>query len=67
MNLDLAGLKASVRWKKKKLSGLVELGGVALTDQQVRLVVERGLEKGYKTLHEIPDETAKEWLALDKT
>lgn len=61
MNCDLKGLKESNRWKRD-LYGFVLLEDKKLKDEQVRLIVEKGIENGYKTLYDIPDEIAKKWL-----
>lgn len=61
MNCDLKGLRESNRWKRD-LYGLVLLEDKKLKDEQVRSIVEKGIENGYETLYDIPDEIAKQWL-----
>lgn len=61
MNLCLKGLRKSPSWKRN-LTGYISLDNVELRDCQVRLIVEKGIENGYLTLHDIPDEIARQWL-----
>ncbi len=61
MNLNLKGLRKSPSWKKN-LTDYISLGDIGLRDCQVRLIVEKGIENGYETLHDIPDEIARQWL-----
>lgn len=61
MNLNLKGLRKSPFWKRN-LTGYILLDGVKLMDCKVRLIIEKGIENGYKTLQDIPDEIARQWL-----
>ena len=60
-DLNLRGLRNSRFWKCK-LNGLIVLNGRKLTDEEARLVINKGIENGYGVLSEIPDETAEQWL-----
>lgn len=62
MDTNLQGLRQSYEWRRKKLTGYITLKGRDLSDREVRTVVEMGINKVYRTLYQIPDEEAEEWL-----
>lgn len=66
MDTNLQGLRNSREWHRKKLTGYITLEGRDLSDREVRIVVEQGINNGYRTLYQIPDEEAKKWLNVKK-
>lgn len=61
MNMCLKGFRKS-KWYKRDLSGWIELKGEKLSDTNVRLVINKGIENGYEELYDIPDELAEQWI-----
>lgn len=65
MDMCLKGFRES-KWYKKNLNGWVELKGKKLSDTEVRIVVNSGINAGYENLYEIPDELAEQWIKEQK-
>lgn len=61
MNICLQGFRNSSHYKKN-LNGFITLGDMSLNDLEVRIVINKGIEAGYKYLHDIPDKIAEKWL-----
>ena len=55
-SVDLKGLRQHA-WKKR-LHGFFSINGQALSDLEVRKLVEYGISKGYETNEDIPIEEA---------
>lgn len=54
ITVNLQGIK---KWAwRKNLNGFFNLNGEPLSDAEVRKVVEYGIDKGYETAEDIPDE-----------
>lgn len=63
MDCNLQGLRQSPHWRKN-FNGYITLEGRELSDREVRTIVTEGIKAGYKTVMQIPDEVAKQWLNL---
>jgi hypothetical protein len=62
MNCNLQGLRNSPHWRKN-LDGYIQFNdGYELRDKDVRKIVNEGIKRGFKTVMEIPDDLAKQWL-----
>lgn len=58
MNMNLKGFKANCH--NKLMGGLIIHHERHMTERETRILVNLGIEKGYKTLHDVPDELADE-------
>lgn len=65
MNCNLVGFKRNMKFTRN-WGGLLSHRGVSLNDKQARKVVDYGIEHGYKTAFDIPDEEVDEVLGWKK-
>lgn len=64
LHTNLQGLK---KWAwRKNLRGYFILNGRELTDKEVRMIVEYGISKGYRTEGDIPDDEVLQVLGWEK-
>ena len=64
LHTNLQGLK-KLAWRKN-LRGYFILNGRELTDKEVRMIVEYGISKGYRTEGDIPVDEALQVLGWEK-
>lgn len=64
MRGDLDYMTRTREWRNKNYSlwGAFSINGKRLNDAEVRHVVTRALEYGFKTVSEIPDNMALQWI-----
>lgn len=65
MNCDLAGFKRNFK-NTRDWGGLFSHNGVNLNNEQARKLVDYGIEHGYRTAFDIPDEEVEEVLGWKK-
>lgn len=59
MKIDLEGFKRNC-FDRYPVDGLIIVDGRAMTDSETRILVNYGIEKGYETADQVPDEIVKE-------
>ena len=58
MNLDFKGFKAHCH--NRLMGGIIIHNNRHMTERETRILVNLAIEKGYKTLHDVPDEMLDE-------